>query len=499
MMIRLVVASAGIFLIAGISDCCKKPSVADTASPVATAFNGQGAAQEASDVPDDSGQSTAKADSGAAVAATSPVAEWNVLIYMNAKNNLESVSVQNLHAIATAGSTKDVNVIVLYGKYSWEPHHVYQLRITKGMPDPDPTKPPAESTNVKDEGDLDMGALETLREFLRRVHEQFPAKNTLLDIWDHGQGWRLEDMSLLAALPKGRQSKIRAMRAARKGTPMSNYRSVSYDEWTGHHLFNSDVESSLNDFPVDIVGFDACLMGMIETGYAVRRGGRILVASEELVPNAGWNYEVVLGELTSHPEMTPAAVAHAVGESYSQLYMGDGAKLQDETTTMAVVDLTKVNSVANAISIFAIQLTRAIATNDGLAVIGAARGDCREYAPSYLAPDGKPEFQDVDVDLFAKGIVDRSSDDALVGAARAVRGTVAKYVVDKWVGADRHGRYGSAGLAIYFPNSGAVYARDRKSPEVGNGYEKNNADHPVDFVRNEKWSDFLHSYFTRVP
>ncbi len=39
-------------------------------------------------------------------------AEWTVMIYMNAKNNLEPYALKNFHDIAEVGSTEDVNILV---------------------------------------------------------------------------------------------------------------------------------------------------------------------------------------------------------------------------------------------------------------------------------------------------------------------------------------------------------------------------------------------------
>ncbi len=43
-------------------------------------------------------------------------AEWTVMIYMNAKNNLECDGLNNFKQIASVGGSADVNVVVEFGR-----------------------------------------------------------------------------------------------------------------------------------------------------------------------------------------------------------------------------------------------------------------------------------------------------------------------------------------------------------------------------------------------
>ena len=47
----------------------------------------------------------------------------------------------------------------------------------------------------------------------------------------------------------------------------------------------------MNGKKLDVIGFDACLMSMLEVGYAMRDVGNTLVGSEELEPGPGWKYD----------------------------------------------------------------------------------------------------------------------------------------------------------------------------------------------------------------
>ena len=49
--------------------------------------------------------------------------------------------------------------------------------------------------------------------------------------------------------------------------------------------------------PIDILGFDSCVMGMLEVGYQFAHIAKTMVVSEGSVPSAGWTYAKVLGGL----------------------------------------------------------------------------------------------------------------------------------------------------------------------------------------------------------
>jgi hypothetical protein len=51
--------------------------------------------------------------------------------------------------------------------------------------------------------------------------------------------------------------------------------------------------------PLDLLGFDSCVMGMLEVGYQFYPVTQTMIVSEGSVPNAGWTYAKILGGLAS--------------------------------------------------------------------------------------------------------------------------------------------------------------------------------------------------------
>ena len=61
---------------------------------------------------------------------------------------------------------------------------------------------------------------------------------------------------------------------------------------------------------LSFLGFDSCVMGMLEVGYQFKSVADIIVASEGSIPNAGWTYAQILGILAnSHRETNVSDIA----------------------------------------------------------------------------------------------------------------------------------------------------------------------------------------------
>jgi len=435
-----------------------------------------------------------------AKAARASTAEWNILVFLNAKNNLESFSFLNFEQMAKVGSTGQVNVLVEFGRPQRHYTNVFgawsktlRFRVEKDME-------PTEDAALEDLGTVNMGDGQALADFVTWAKTAYPAKRTMLAIWDHGQGWRRQQRITMRLERRElmRMVKIRESARRRLGDGLGSmepipddtrlhgaFRYVSHDEDTGDKLYNREIQDALaglaQSAKIDVIGFDACLMSMLETAYALRDHGAVMVGSEELEPGDGWSYDNFLEPLVADPTGTDAAgLGSLIVEGYRKYY-GDR-----DATTLSAVDLTKSTTLAKALSQFA---TTATGNLDGhLPVLRKAREACENYAPGY-------GLNSIDLGRFLDQVTAAPGvDNALAKKASTAKAALEDMVIDNYASSLRQGAFGSQGLAIYFPKSRLEFENDPDHE----AYRPGNTYYPVEFVDKQKWSKFLHAYFAEA-
>ncbi len=172
---------------------------------------------------------------------------------------------------------------------------------------------------VDEQPKANMGETETLTEFLSFCKENYPADNTMVLFWNHGGG-------------------------SASGVAFDeNYRydSLSLNEM---YLAFEDVYSlSVEAPPIDIVGFDACLMATIDTAYTFYDVARFMIASQNTEPGCGWEYAGWVGALAEDPGMSCEALGRVICDTYEE-----GCGSRGREITLSVVDLTQAGYLLNA-------------------------------------------------------------------------------------------------------------------------------------------------------
>ena len=122
-----------------------------------------------------------------------------------------------------------------------------------------------------------MGEASTLADFLDFCSTNYPADHTAVIFWDHGSG-SASGVSF---------------------DEIYDYDSLTLDEI--YNAFASVYELSEENPPLDLVGFDACLMATVDTASMLSDVASYMVASEETEPGNGWYYTGWLGALAEDP------------------------------------------------------------------------------------------------------------------------------------------------------------------------------------------------------
>lgn len=263
-----------------------------------------------------------------------------------------------------------------------------------------------------------MGESSTLADFINYSMDNFPAEKFGLIMWNHGGG-------------------------AVCGFGVDEL--FDYDGLTLAEIKEAFDNSYLPSYPLEFLGFDACLMATLETAYMARDYAKYLVASEELEPGYGWDYETWLTALGENPQMDGAELGQVIVDSFVSFYNENG--MEDEATTLSVTDLSEVEAVVQALEQF---IEVADISESNYQTIAKSRSRTREFGmPSEYG--GSTDM--IDIVHMAEQFNAVYSDEA-----SALIEAVGNAVVYKDQGqfVDHAG-----GLSLYFPYSAKEEAVER--------------------------------------
>jgi hypothetical protein len=403
-------------------------------------------------------------------------ATWTFMVYVDGDNNLEDAALDDFLEMAAVGSNADLNIVAQVdrvgghadGHGDWT--DTRRFLISSGNT---PSMTPLDNL-----GEQNMGDPAVLQDFVEWAVTSYPAQHYALSIWNHGGGWRLSRTNMAAA----------ATGAITRGeSDVGVARAVAWDDTDNDKLYIKEVQNALTAakanldarigtaVKLDIVGFDACLMGMLEVAYALRDVANFMVGSEENEPADGWPYDVILQHLKDTPAMTPRSLAGVIVTDYHQSYTGRSG------ITQSALDLAELGDVVTSLDALVDQATAEWAQ------LAQARANSVVYHPS-----GSPSYWGTDLRGFADEVAARVSAVAIRDAAVGLRQAIDDFIVSELHSSDMAG---SHGVAIYFPPSLAAFNTD---PDHG-GYEQSNSFMPVDFVLQHSWDEWLQNYYANIP
>ncbi|ACX53231.1 peptidase C11 clostripain (plasmid) [Ammonifex degensii KC4] len=242
--------------------------------------------------------------------------DWVFAVYMAADNDLSRFALADLREMLSVPGLGGNVVVVLLDLPGSENDGVYLVQ--RGTLQPVPGWPQGQELNT---GDPSL-----LAAFLDFVRNKFPAGRYALILWDHGAGWR-------KLQPRG----------------------VCFDDLSRDFLMVPELRQALvrARVPLDLVGFDACFMGMVEVAYELEGLASVMVASEEGEPGDGWPYDKILTWLVANASTADGkALGRAIVSAYTQAYQGYGA------LTMSAIDLGCIKDVREKTDSLAVALLR---------------------------------------------------------------------------------------------------------------------------------------------
>ena len=276
-------------------------------------------------------------------------------------------------------------------------------------------------------GEVNMGAPESLADFLIWSIQNFPAQHYALTISSHGSGW-----------------------VGNGPDDTDNKDLLQLPEIAAALQYASEVTGVEK---LDLIGFDACLMGQLEVYQALAPYTNYVLAAEEVIPGNGWEYTTPFTQLVNDPTMNAEQLGSAIVDAYMGYYAGPGARTKVD---LHLVDTSLLPGVLDAMSEFAAVSGPGMAGY--LSALGVARINAQPFggdAGDALGGGGQAAFiSSVDLVSLMELVAGQADlDPALIDAAAAVSSAAQAAVV--YGGADSL-LPDAHGMAIYFP----VNARD---------------------------------------
>jgi len=380
---------------------------------------------------------------------SSPAAEWTILCYIDGDNNLEEAGIDDINEMEMAGSDANINIVVLFDRIKGEDSSNGDWEDTRrGLITAD-SDPNVISSTLTSVGEKNMGDPATLTEFVNWGIANYPANHYALILWNHGGGWRNsparlgKDNAKLSGTWDKRTLQNQILSLQEKYIKESALKEVCIDDTSVDSLYTHELRDALASVPgsLDIIAFDACLMGMMEVAYELRSEGAIFTGSEQNVPSDGYPYDLILGDLKASPIMTPPQLATTIVTRYGESYYG--------YYTMAAVDLSKMVTLAGDLSSFASAMISA--DSEWLAMVHS------RYNTNYYS-----DANYRDLVGFMEGMISRAANPSVISAAGQVKNTLLSSVIANHSSPEENAH----GLSIYLTGVGQYPASSYSASSI---------------------------------
>lgn len=334
---------------------------------------------------------------------------WTIFVYL-CGSDLESqygMATDDMLEMANSSAGGNVRFVVeTGGAYSWS-NRLVSTRSNQRFV--------IENGYTEEVGSVsrsNMGETATLADFLNWGIENYPAANMGLVLWNHGGG------SITGVC----------------------FDELAYDDSLSLREIDAALLSVFDKMTdkFEFIGFDACLMGTIETANILASYADYMYASEEMEPGSGWDYE----EIGRYLMANPSATGEELGKVVCDSFLASCEAVNDaDLSTLAVIDLSMIDPLIQAFNTFAADMYTA--SEDQNALTAMVRGI--EQADNFGGNNRAEGYTNM-VDLG--GII--SACTPYTSGAETVLDALEDAVLYQVRGPIHQG---ASGLAIYYPLS----------------------------------------------
>ncbi len=345
-------------------------------------------------------------------------AQWTILAYYGADNNLEQDILEDLKEFEVAGgSTEDVRILMILDRHpehsaaseDWSGARLYE--VTQANPD-DPTDGEAlqissEELAIFDGEIVDSGDGELFAQFLVWGISNYPAENYIVTIGSHGAGWRgistddsWPDGKTIISLPELREAFSLAQNTAGMDrmdmliTDACYMSSVEFHDVAADYFLYSLASPEVTVNPAHDMTLLTTQLQVLASGGSIANEANTEQSFSDVIDTEDIEADAQAEDIDE--------TAGILGEQLSQKYIGEDILTVPGTLpaflTSAITDLSRFGEVTDAVNAFAAYV-REDPVNRG-AVLGLSR------ANAYFYPGQSDGSDLVDLGSLMRGVID---------------------------------------------------------------------------------------------
>lgn len=325
------------------------------------------------------------------------------MVYMAANNDLNIFAIQNIKQMMHVGSNEKLNLIIFLAEENPATGKNY-AKIIKIEKDRQFTIKTINNTQLADSGDP-----KTLVQFCNNTIAQFPADHYALIFWNHGTGPLDPSSGRTLSVSEIFEFDYGLLKNPSYLPVLSNFQAldkkpiqkgVCFDEVTGNFLKEKDLDfalkmickEGLSNNKFDIIGFDTCLMAMVEVMYIVKNYAHFMVASQEVERGTGWNYKKALSLFeTTGP--APLELGKYIVNAYAKTYHFTN------DYTLSCIDLSVAQKLETNLTKLASLLAKGFSSNPQVVAQLLRTSRYKHYCIHFDEPDY------IDLDSFLRNLL----------------------------------------------------------------------------------------------
>jgi hypothetical protein len=230
-----------------------------------------------------------------------------------------------------------------------------------------------------DLGSINMAEPNTLSDFISWGISEYPAERYAIILWDHGSGIHGFGKDI-------------------------NFHNDALSPFELYESFYYGLEDS--EIVFDLVGFDACLMSSLEVASKLNYFANYMAASEEIVPEWGWNYTDIIKNLNVNPKQT----GELLGKNLINSYFNSSKKLSDsqnygtyQEITLSLINMSNVPQLIADVNNFSKSISSNLVNLDSSISLSRSIDQTERYGQSALGRStGLIDLYDFTVNLEGK-------------------------------------------------------------------------------------------------